>query len=274
MQSLKRLDPLRGAVRSIVAGDLIKRFDEKGPQGAYEYTHEYLERLNIETDFVKKKDERFPLWRERLNTARGIMISNHPSLLDAPLLSQALTRDDAKLVVNQGLYKRVEGSSLQQMFIPAAKDSLSEAKEMISSIRSILSAGGLIWIFPTGGQEIDNGHSESLRFAPGFAHILNELSPEDMVYSFHINTEDLRPVSSALKINTSFLSGEFLPEELNIARRRDITRVRIDELYSSAKEWQDVLRGVGKKERNEALTKHYLEQFSLDKSELEVLSRG
>ena len=273
-EAYKKIDPLRGTVRTVMAHDLATEFEKKGAAGAYEVIRQYLEKLNITPDFVKQDDERFASWRQKLNTARGIMISNHPSMIDAPLLSQALTRSDVKLVVNAGLYKRVEGKTFQDMLIPATTNSLHEVKSMLSSIRALLLKGGLVWIFPTGGMEINTGNRESIHFASGFALILKELQPADMVYSFHINTQDLLPVGSVAKINTTFLSGRFLPDELNLARSKNPVRVRIDESFSEAGEWQDLLKSTGKKGRNEILTAHYLEQFDIEKDELGVLNRG
>ncbi len=273
--SFDRKKPFRNTIRSIVAENLKGRFREKGVDGFYEYAREYLERLNIQPDFVKKNDVRFPSWRKRLKSARGVMISNHPSILDAALLSQALARDDFKLVATREMYERVKGSELARILIPASrKDSIHETKGTMRSISDHIGAGGLVWIFPTGGAQIDRSDPpKPVHFASGFDFVLKQLAPEDMVYAFHIDTEDLKPVASVPNINASFLSGEYLPSQLNIAHMREKRLIKIDEVCTDARDWQTVSEATDRKERNEVFTKHYLKLFDIPGTEMNIVNR-
>lgn len=268
-----KLQPFRNTVRTIIAEEMKRRVEAKGPRGLAEYAGEYLERLSVVPEFVSKERPDFAEMRKSLNTKGGVMISNHPSILDAQLLLQALEREDYKLVVTPELYERAKGTVLENIFIPAARESLSEMKKMVKTIQEHIAAGGLVWIFPTGGAP--RGSDEEPRhFASGFNLILNELAPEDMVYLFHIDHASVRPVAGYLRINVPFLSGEFLPRFMNVAKMHGPHTVQIDERCMTAAQWKDVAQKTGKRDRNRALTGFYLQQFGISGDELSKISRG
>ncbi len=262
--------PLRDKVRPIITAEVETAIQEHGVEGVYQAAHRYLEKVNVRPVFTKETEPQFNEWRERLQQDKGVLISNHPSSLDAFLLMEALKRTDIKIVVNKTLYEQTQDMALNDLFIPAthADDPLSMRKQMMVSIKAHLDAGGLLVIFPTGGRELEQ---HKIEFEPGLGHILGMLDDNDMVYSFHIDTESLKPVSNILKVNSSVLADFYLPEELNPANMRDTHDIYVDEQCQNASQWKHILAQHPKQEASEALTSYYLNLFDIPPTELSKL---
>lgn len=259
--------PLREKVRPLISAELEKYIQEYGVDGFYRFAQRYLEMVNVRPVFTKEQDPCFTEWRHRLQHDKGVVISNHPSLLDMPLLMEAIQRSDLKIVVNMTLYQQTQQMALHDMYIPAAgaDTPLSFQKLMITAMRDHLASNGLLFIFPTGGRELE---TDTLEFAHGFSHILDMLDDKDMVYSFHIDSESLNPVSNSIKVNSSILSDFFLPELLNPAKMRETQEIYIDELCQNAGDWKQIKSAQAKGDVSSALTSYYLDLFDIPKKEL------
>lgn len=259
--------PLRDKVRPVIARELEEGFSEKGVDGFYDFGRKYLEAVNVQPKFAKESDPKFKEWRDRLNTGRGIMISNHPSIIDGPLLSTVLTRPDIKIVVNNALYEETKGMSINRLLVSALKEgkSLADRKKMWEEMKTHLKWGGLLWIFPTGGVDMT---TEDFHFAPGFSHLINELGDDDFVYSFHIDREDVAKNVNLLSANSGVVADFQFNEVLNMNRYRDTKYVTVDESVSDASVWKKLAADAGKGKANEALTDHYLDTFNLDRKDL------
>lgn len=252
--------PLRNVVRPLIAKGLEESFASQGIDGFYKFNSEYLDTANVRPEFVKESDPRFAEWRRRLNEERGIMISNHPSIIDAPLLASALSRPDVKIVVNKKFYEQTEGMPIHELFIPALQDTVSEVKSVMKQMEEHIKSGGLVWIFPTGA--VAKGDAEA-EFASGLRHLISRLDDTDMVYSFHIDTQSLPRSTNTLTVNSGLIADFLTLPELNPNSYRDTAFARIDESCTNAKEWKNSMVGAGKPERNKALTQHYLELFGI-----------
>ncbi len=258
--------PVRNIVRPLIARGLEDSFQSQGIDGFYKFTREYLETANARPEFVKESDPKFSEWRRRLNTERGIMISNHPGVLDAPLLVQALQRSDLKIVVNEKLYNETKGMAVNSLFISALSNSVAEVKGVLSEMNKHIKDGGLLWIFPTG--MVTDGDIDA-EFASGLRHLISNLDDADMVYAFHIDRESLGTAGNTLKINSGVIADFLDLPYLNPNSHRDMTIVKIDESCTSAGEWKEAMSQVTKSDKNRALTDHYLTMFGITEDELE-----
>jgi hypothetical protein len=224
--------------------------------------------VNVRPEFTKEGTSEFKAWRERLNTDGGIMISNHPGILDVPLLMQALNRSDLKIVVNERFYNDTKEMPVHDLFIHAQKSGLSEVRGALREMDEHIRNGGLLLIFPTGRVTTDDVKVE---FASGLRHLISRLDDKDLVYSFHIDRETQSKAGNTLTLNSSILSDFIGFPELANNGNDEMRHIKIDEACSDASEWKSIIQGSTKKDANKALTDHYLETFGISKSEFERL---
>lgn len=257
--------PVRNIVRPLIARGLEDSFQSQGIEGFYKFTRDFLQTANVHPKFVRESDSDFSEWRKRLNTERGIMISNHPGVLDAPLLAQALQRSDLKIVVNENLYDETKGMAVNDLFIPALRDSFVGVKGILLEMSDHIKKGGLLWIFPAG--QVTEGDFD-VEFASGLRHLISNLDDSDMVYAFHIDRESLGATGNTLKINSGVVADFLDLPDLNPNSHRDMTTVKIDESCTSAGEWKGAMSQAMKSDKNRALTDHYLTMFGITEDEL------
>lgn len=248
-------DKVREKVANGIEGNL--ELDQK--LGIANFAQELLEKLNIKTEFKSQDDEGFEEGRLRLNLEPGLIISNHPSTIDAPLILQLIKRSDLKIVVKELFYEKSATSPLfQDKLIPARKDPKG-ALETVNTISDHITQGGVVLIFPTGGREIDV-HKHN--FYSGFRHIVSKIDPQNMVYTFNINLEDSKHllVKDHLHLNTTatVLSGRPIP----FSRFDKPSEVSVSEKYTNAGEWQSLIsEKMPNRDKNRVLSDHYRQLF-------------
>ncbi len=206
--------------------------------------------------------ETFEEDRKRLNTEAGIVVANHPGYYDTFLILNALKRKDVKIIASESNFKYFAPSIGEEYLIKATNDP-TQALAFLRSIKDHIDNGGLVVIFPTGGVDrVDNDPTDFM-FENGFSVIIKRcLKPGDMVYSFYINPEDIAAlVDETIPRTPGTISAVALHPSININKFKDDAEVRVDERYSTADEWQQIVDDSEKEEKNAALSKHFTDSF-------------
>ncbi len=199
--------------------------------------------------------------RQRLNTEAGIIISNHPGYYDAFLIMNALKRKDVKIVVSKSNYATFAPIVGEECLIKATHD----PKEALSfgEIKDHIDSGGLVLLFPTGGDDrVDKSAEEAeLVFEGGLSVILKRcLKPTDMVYSFYVEPEDIRPlVDEKIPRIAGVVSAINVNPALNVNQLKTSVDVKVNERYSKADEWISVMDGQDREEKSRNLALHFRE---------------
>lgn len=256
MESIKNLSQeINKRVREKIVDNIKIATGDNFNEKIRNYSKKYLEslKINIIREF---KDED----AEKLNSKPGLIISNHPSIVDAPGILSQIERNDLKIVVKEDLYS-ISPQGLKELFIPASKDP-SKAKELIKETVDTIHDGGAVLLFPTGGREIDlkenNYHS-------GFRVIVNKLDPETMVFVVNVQVLNnlLKDKQMTNLSNASNLFFSEIPSQLFL----DESEVQIRGKYTKAKDWQKIIReskkeGLSSSEINGRLGDFYASQFA------------
>jgi len=160
-------------------------------------------------------------------------------------------------MVTRKLYDSFTKAFGEKYFIPAYK-TLLELKQAMVEIRQHITEGGLFMIFPSGGDKEDG---RDMTFNHGFRTIL-----DNMVYAYHVDVEQ----AIALRNNKikSFvgLASDILTNELiNPNKIGEPRVVEMDELYTQAGSWQEVVKQArqGGIKPEIGLTEHYQNLFSV-----------
>lgn len=261
--------------RTIAFEELNKMRLEKGMQETLRY---FFEALNIEPVYKKKERDfkEFYEGRERLKNDPGLIIGNHPGHLDAFLILQVLEgREDFKIFV---YHKRVP-----QFAKILGEDKLISSDDKMGLRKAIhhIENGGVVIFFPTLMEERKTGE---ILFQRGFKTIAKNLEPETMIYCFNFNLEDMQQAfgsqkhdefnpKMAAKFSGLNLETIFQSRLANINRYQKADRIRVNEQYTQASEWQNAFSEEGEniekrdngKVVDKTSTKHYLEIFDLEK---------
>lgn len=237
----------------------------------YDTMKKYLESSNVKPVYETEADNpEIAAMREKLNTESGIIISNHPGYFDSAVILNLMHRDDLKIVVSSQNYQKFVEFFGPDKFIEAlsaghdVSRQLAEAKK----IRDHLKSGGALLIFPTAGSDaVDKKKTDDeLHFESGFGHFVKKyLKPDDMVYSFWVEPDDVAAAVLAEKIPRSAgaLSEVYIGPSANINKLKETKPIRVKEAYSRAEEWQEEMSGPENKEdKNKKLAAHYLDQFN------------
>jgi len=244
-------------------GVCLKRLQKEGVKAWGEVFPEIAEHLNIGINYDQSEEDSFSEKRGHLNSKPGILIANHPSIIDPCFILPAIKRSDV-LVMTQGKRFSFLKELLGAKNILRAPTGPKEFKEALVRIREHITSGGLFVLFPSGGKEMKDG---VLSFQSGFAEILSNMNPKDMVYSFYIDPDVGREINSNLvgpprdSKDTTFL----IAPELHVRPATERVNLVVKEAYSTAQEWQEVFKGeenTSRVHRNSLLTEHYLEKFS------------
>lgn len=218
---------------------------------------EYFHLVNVEPRYTHSEDVRFEEDRERLNSEPGVFISNHPGVVDAPLLLGMITRTDVLALAGKDIapyLSKIFGESTILCRTHDPNDNLKQFR----AIKKHVENGGLFFLFPTGGEKIP------FMFRDGFRVVVEKiLRPTDMVYSTFIEPRDIQAVAKNRRLrNLGALSTMLIPDVLN-PLRRETRAVRVDEHYSQANEWKRALMNTknDNSEKNQLLTRFYLKQF-------------
>ncbi len=194
--------------------------------------------------------------RHRLNTEPGIVICNHPSASETPIILSVLEREDLKVMVASELYDSLPPDIAQKYFFSASTGPKS-LKATIDGIDAHIKSGGVLLIYP----QLKRHDS----FQGTFRKILREtLKPEDMVYCFNVNTADTQRLSGSYPW-AGIGSELFLGPTANINKLRDPITIRTEEKYTQAGEWQSTVAGVPKDDVGVVLAEKYARMFASNK---------
>jgi len=255
---------MEGFKKSIYAGTIEELKGDIEEGGLEAAAHRILEEAKITPAYTLEQESQpdFEESRNKLNTEAGLIIANHPGYYDTFLILNALKRKDVKIVVSAENYESFAPSIGEDLLIKATNEP-SEAFAFIRSIKSHIESGGVVLIYPTGGVDRVNKENKDFTFENGFSVILKRcLKPNDMVYSFHIDENDIKPlVDEKISRMPGVISAISLHPSLNVNKLKDEAVVKVDERYSTAEEWQKVLEDADKETKNEMLSKHFTESF-------------
>jgi hypothetical protein len=237
----------------------LKPFLEQGGYPAI--SREIFDLANIEPHLLQAENPEFEDMRKRLNTEPGLVICNHPGIFfDFPVVLEALhseigDRPDVKILVSS-TYAPVYNKLFDKYHFISTEDIMKPSgfKGLLKHIED----GGLVVIFPTGGGE--EGTKHRIRFEDGLSAVVKKINSDAMVYSFYIDPEG---VSKAMKerpaMKLGVWSGATMMPEANINNLRPRESFDVNEWYSKAGEWQQLIKDNKGKE-SEALTDFYLEK--------------
>jgi Acyltransferase len=234
-------------------------FDSGGWDDIRKTLPDYLVQLGVKPKFTREGSPEFKEMRRRLNTESGLIICNHPSMAETPTILSTLERDDVKIVVGERIYessKHLPSDTFSRHFISAGNH-----REFLKSILNHIEAGGVVIIYPTGGESNNKKrHNGKICFEPGLRFVLKRLKPEQMVYCFNVNSQDAD--SLAERYPAIGLASELLLHPtLNMNTIRDPQVVRMSEAYTQVGEWQSILEGSAKEDADQALTDKYQSMF-------------
>lgn len=239
---------------------LLEKLKSGGPIVWGEVSSKLTEYLNIEIDYYKTTEEK----RSRLNSEPGIVIANHPSSIDPCFIFPAIKRADVLVMMQRKRFPFLEKFLGTENILPAPAGA-KEFKETLVKIKEHIASGGLFILFPSGGKEMA---TDEFHFQSGFAEILSEMKPEDMVYSFYIDPKVGAKITSDLvgPPRNSEDAPLLIAPELHVRPATEHLTVPVREEYSTAKEWQEIVSNeengrAARIQRNDLFTQHYLEQF-------------
>ena len=244
---------LRDKADKKLFGNIEQEVSKRGFEALHEAINKYFEIWNVAPAYQRERDDGFSEMRNKLNSEAGIIISNHPGYMDVPAILRCIARDDIKIMVDKEGYEILRGLIGEKYIVPADRSVLSEVEAHIKN-------GGVFLIFPTG--EVGN----NIAFRPGFTKLLESLQPDNMIYSFYINPQDVETIESAYHgRSVGVASALYLNSSVNINRLRETKAVAVDEKYSTAQEWQEAYSGTQKlKEKTALLTKHYKDIYGIN----------
>ena len=133
-------------------------------------------------------------------------------------------------------------------------------------LEDILTKGGLVFLFPTGGADFNGG---PFVFKSGFAHILKLLKPEQMVYAFHVSPEDVKNAFSGTPSGPRLGSAMIVGKMGLRASQDKWPTIRVDECYTQAQVWQEFLQGIPGSgvTKNERLARQYEKLFGIGRDD-------
>lgn len=219
--------------------------------------------LNFEPEYVQESFETSKDLREKLNTRAGILIANHPSSLDVGFIFAALLRPDILIMMQRkrfAFFEKVFGPE----HVVAAPSGEEELAEVLRRAEDHIARGGLFIIFPSGGEEIRTG---KLRFKSGFRLLLSRMLPEVMVYMMYIDRNAARIImdESVGPPRRSDDTAILISPRLHMRPLKDRLKVKVNERYSEAREWQEVLGHASEKssyEQNDLLMEYFLQRVA------------
>ncbi len=222
-------------------------------EGLSGVSQELLKRIGIEVENVQQENPEFLLMRNRLNTQGGLIISNHPGYIDVPVVLQAIRRTDLKIMVTEKRYAQFT-ELYGDHFMPAAKD-VAQLKKILNEASEYIRQGGAFLLFPSGEVEARGGSTD---FKGGIRALIEKLSPETMLYAFHVFPNDIRTMIKQEK-GHSMARIVRVRSGVHPAPR---FHIRLDEAYTTCGEWQRASEPArGSMAKNQALTEHYYQLF-------------
>jgi len=253
----------------------IDRIKNEGFSAINDVIEKYWKIMNVrvESNAVAKNGEQVELEeiRKKLKTEPGVVISNHPGYFDVPAILETLHRTDVLAMVLDKYYQELADKLGEERVVAAASD----PKKLLDGFKKIkkhIEAGGLFLIFPTGGHDYSDNKNREFIFRDGFDFLIKHvLRPEDMVYCFHVDPEDVRSIASE-RIPRALVGVTelVLPEALNLNTYKEQKVIHMQESYGQAREWQEVSAKSrnNKTDVNRALEEHYMRTFGVTREDL------
>ncbi|HEY4526316.1 MAG TPA: 1-acyl-sn-glycerol-3-phosphate acyltransferase [Candidatus Paceibacterota bacterium] len=223
-------------------------------------------RVNFTAESTAATRPEFQENRHRLNTKPGLIIANHPGKLDPFLLLSQIERTDLLVMVDTPVYAalvRELGPDIAQKQFVSNKSSRANLKNVLHRVNEHIDQGGAFLVFPAGG---------GTEFQSTFGRILQNRKADDMVYSFHLDPEDVgHGERNKATLLASIGFQVVMPQSVPSPREMTAPSViKLDEHFSTVEEWQNVMKGAsteGKKtdKINASLTDHFAMQFILQR---------
>lgn len=243
---------LRDKADKKLFGNIEKDVSERGIAALHDAINTYFEIWNVAPAYRCETEGGFSDMRNKLNSDAGIVISNHPGYMDVPAILKCIARDDIKIMVDKEGYDILRELIGERYIVPADRSVLSEVEAHIKN-------GGIFLIFPTG--EVGN----EINFRAGFTKLLENLHPDDMVYSFYVHPDDVQSVERAYGgRQVGVASALYLHPSTNINRLRKTKEIGVEERYSTVREWQEASSGqTTTRGKTALLTKHYKDIYGI-----------
>jgi len=223
--------------------------------GFQEVGRYFLRAMDAKINYKHEADPEFTDDRAKLKSEPGVIICNHPGYVEIPAILQTLGRDDVKIMITKTLYESFCENFGAKYFI-SNDDSRENLAENFKQITAHIQAGGVFLIFPTGGR----AESEDADFKAGFRFLLKRLAPTDMIYSFHVDEEQSKTLREhRVKPLISLLTDK-LTNSLRSEAEPKFT-VDIDERYSQAGRWQELIKSVPNGAADKLLSQKFRQQF-------------
>lgn len=226
---------------------------ERGFGALHDWADKYFRLWNIVPNYERQNDADFMELRKKLNTEAGVIISNHPGYVDFPAILKCIAREDIKIMVDKEGYEDLRKLIGDKYIVPAYGPSFPRMSAHIQN-------GGIVLLFPTGG---DRGNQ--IDFKPGFTALLDRLKPDNMIYSFCVETRDVETIESAYHGRSAGVaSALYFGDQTNVNRLRETKSFSVDERYSTAREWQEAIASAkGPMEKTILATKHYKDIYHI-----------
>lgn len=244
----------QNAVHDAAFGQFAPEFHRGGFPGM---ARAMFEALHVEPIYLAEQRPGFQRMREALRTESGLVIANHPGVVDIPAVFLGLDRQDVRILASEENAYQARRMLGSEAFLPVSRD-ISKLRPVMEEAQSLMRSGGAVFLFPSGGHD-EQGHE--LPFQSGFRYLLRGLQPEQMVYSFHIYPEDVRQMIP--RISRAKLEAEMIARRVGMSppRLSEQHVIRIDEEYTQAGWWQAQLRGVEPQQANQVATEVYRRLF-------------
>lgn len=235
--------------------------DGRGWGAVPDLMERWIEAARVRLVYEQESNPEFAEVRRRLNTEPGVIIANHPGLIDIPAVLKVITRPDIKIVINADDYKRLGTLIGDTSHFVEASTEVSKVRQNFDELTQHIARGGAVLIFPAGTRDTES--RDRRQFKSGFRHLLETtLTPEHMVYAFHINRQDVWSVrDEKIPRQIGALGEALLGKGANINRHKERKVIRVNEAYTQASEWQEVLSDKGSADDNRRLTAHFYEKF-------------
>lgn len=261
-ECMSHVERLKDRLKNAAHDAAFAQFAPEFHRGGFPAMAEAMFRaLHVEPVYLAERRPDFMRMREALRTESGLVIANHPGVVDIPAVFQGLDRKDVRILAseeNAHQARRILGSDA---FLPVSHD-ISRLRPVMEEAQAMMRGGGTVFLFPSGGQIASTGAEAP--FQSGFRYLLRGLRPDQMVYAFHIYSEDVQhmiPRLSRAKLEAEMIARRFGIPFPNSSQRHTI---RIDEEYTNAVWWQDQLRGVEAQRANQLATDVYNRLFGVE----------
>jgi hypothetical protein len=252
-------DKAKKVFREKLSQKIINAFSSGNLENIRELASKHLEQLGVQPAFVQENNPQLQEMRNKLNAESGIIICNHPGWGDTAAILSVVERDDFKIMMNRNYFDLLPPDVADKYFLTNETDP-TKTIAIFKKIQTHIREGGVLLTYPSGGNE----QKEGTRFKDGFRVILRGLKPEQMVYCFNINNDDMANLKS--HNSKAGLASEILLPALSLKKSKSPQIVRVDEAYTKAGEWQEAIEAIPKNDASAVLTEKYESMFLSDQN--------